>query len=206
MQTIVVCHRSSRGCHRVEILYRYDVWLWRWKSGFTHGNEYSGGFAVALNSCYMYYKSYPFFDLQHFAEIFTICGEFNSYTAKFVDMASRLKRAFKEVIVCKQLSNIIEGNLDLSLAVTIVHDEMWVKDKYNTAYPGLKFQQETNWGDWLSINPFMPNGNPNPETFAPDNGTPEEGEGDNEGGEEEGGEEGIDEKTIALILEIIRNR
>ena len=174
-------------------------------------------YLAALNNCYMYDTNYfasPFFDLQNFAEIFTICGAFNSYTPKFVDMASRLKRAFKEVIVCKQLSNIIAGSLDLSLAVTIVHDKIWEALKYPSVYPGLKFQQATNWGDWLAINPYMPTGNPNPGNITnngetPEEGGDEEGEGDEEGGEgeEEGGDnEETNPELIALILEIIRNR
>ena len=89
----------------------------------------------------------------------------------------------------KQLSNIIAGSLDLSLAVTIVHDEIWEALKYPSVYSGLKFQQATNWGDWLAINPYMPTGNPNPDNIINNGETPEEG-GNEEGGEgEEGGDE-----------------
>ena len=167
-----------------------------------------GMYTVALNNCYMYFVSYedsPFFDLQNFAEIFSNCGYFNSYSAKMVDIASRLKRAFNEAIVCKQLSNAIAGALDLSLAVTIVHDEMWEEYGYHDAYPGLKFQQATNWGNWLSINPLIPTGNPNPSTFG---GEYEEEEGEGEEGEDEEGE-GIEDQLemyLQLVLEIIRNR
>ena len=109
-------------------------------------------YSNAINSCYMYecnYDYYPFFDLQHFTETLMYGqGKFNSYTAKLVDISSRLKRAFKDVVVHKQFSNIISGMMDLSLAVTIVHDEMWAKDGYDTAYKKLKFHQETNWGNW----------------------------------------------------------
>ena len=167
-----------------------------------------GMYTVALNNCYMYYVNYedsPFFDLQNFAEIFSNCGYFNSYSAKMVDIASRLKRAFNEAIVCKQLSNAIAGALDLSLAVTIVHDEMWEEYGYHNAYPGLKVQQATNWGNWLSINPLIPTGNPNPSTFG---GEYEEEEGEGEEGEDEEGE-GIEDQLemyLQLVLEIIRNR
>lgn len=165
-------------------------------------------FRLVMDNCYMYdanYRSYPFFDLQHFAEIFTYIH--NSYTAKLVDASSRLKRAFKDAIVCKQLSNVIAGNLNLSLGLTIIHDQYWEERGYNGTYTNLKFHQVTNWGDWISINPFAPSGRLNPDTVlgngeAPGEGeTPEEGETPGEGG----GNEGVD-KEIELILEIIRNR
>jgi hypothetical protein len=82
----------------------------------------------------------------------------------------------------------------------------------------LKFQQATGWGDWISINPYYPTGNPNPDSFISD-------EDESEGGDEEDGddfddeegdesddegedehEEGLTQEVIDLILEIIRNR
>ena len=75
---------------------------------------------------------------------------------------------------------------------------MWEEKGYHNAYPGLKFQQATNWGNWLSINSLIPTGNPNPSTFG---GEYEEGE---EGEEGEGIEDQL-EMYLQLVLEIIRN-
>lgn len=100
--------------------------------------------------------------------------------------------------------------MNLSLGVTIVNTLVWDQLGYEAAYPGLKFQQATGWGDWISINPYYPTGNPNPDSFISD-------EDESEGGDEEDGDEsddevedehqeGLSEEAIALILEIIRNR
>ena len=169
-------------------------------------------YKTALNSCYHYDDTaYPYFDLQHFAENLAHCNRFNSYTAKMVDIASRLKRALKDVIVCKQLSNCLAGKLDLSLSVTIVDNQSWETMGYDGVYNALKFDQVTNWGDWLSVNPLKPTGNPDPSTYT-EAGEEEEGEEEGEEGEgEEGeGEEGEGEEEmdwiLELVLEIIRNR
>ena len=130
-----------------------------------------------------------------------------------VDIASRLKRALKDVIVCKQLSNCLAGKLDLSLSVTIVDNETWETMGYEGIYNTLKFDQATNWGDWLSINPLKPTGNPDPSTYT-EAGEEEEGEEEEEEGEEGEGEEGEGEEgegeevdlILELVLEIIRNR
>ena len=148
---------------------------------------------AALNCCYRYDTTYPFFDIRHFTEIL-VNGDFNSYTAKLVDISSRLNRAFTQTILCKQVNKTVLQDLNLSLGVTIVCDEFWNNNGYETAYPGLKFQQETGWGNWLSINPYDPTGNPNPNTLFGNIETPDEGE------------EGLTEEEIALIFEIIRNR
>ena len=82
---------------------------------------------------------------------------------------------------------------------------------YDGIYNTLKFDQATNWGDWLSINPLKPTGNPDPSTYT-EAGEEEEGEEEGEEGEgEEGeGEEGEGEEEmdwiLELVLEIIRNR
>lgn len=166
-----------------------------------------------ISNCYMYETSYiefPFFDLLNFAEILAN-GAASTYSAKLVDIASRLNRAFNEVIVYQKLSNIIVNKLDLSLAVTIVDSGRWGEHYYDGIYSKLKFDEVTNWGEWLSINPIVPTGNPNPDTFM-DNfegaGDDEDEEGDGEGegeGDGEGDEDGDDELLIQLVLEIINS-
>ena len=179
---------------------------------------------LALNNCYQYDSGFPFYDIRHFSEIL-VNGGFNSYTPKLVDISSRLNRALNEAIPCKQVNNTALQSMNLSLGVTIVNTLVWDKLGYEAAYPGLKFQQATGWGDWISINPYYPTGNPNPDSFASDE---EEEEGDEEGGDdfddeegddfddeegdesdnegEEEHEEGLTQEVIDLILEIIRNR
>jgi hypothetical protein len=119
--------------------------------------------------------------------------------------------------------------MNLSLGVTIVNTLVWDQLGYEAAYPGLKFQQATGWGDWISINPYYPTGNPNPDSFISDE---DESEGGDESDEEDGDdfddeegddfddeegdesddegedehEEGLTQEVIDLILEIIRNR
>lgn len=90
-------------------------------------------------------------------------------------------------------------DLNLSLGVTIVSDNFWNQYGYETAYPGLKFHQDTGWGDWLSINPYDPTGNPNSANLFGDANTPGDDEEDEHQGE-------LTEEVIDLILEIIRNR
>ena len=179
---------------------------------------------TALNNCYQYDSGFPFYDIRHFSEIL-VNGGFTSYTPQLVDISSRLNRALNEAIPCKQVNNTALQSMNLSLGVTIVNTLVWDKLGYEAAYPGLKFQQATGWGDWISINPYYPTGNPNPDSFASDE---EEEEGDEEGGDdfddeegddfddEEGDEsdnegedeheEGLTQEVIDLILEIIRNR
>lgn len=159
-----------------------------------------------INNCYMYetmYEAFPFFDLLNFAEILAN-GVASTYSAELVDIASRLNRAFNEVIVYQKLSNSIVNKLDLSLAVTIVDAGRW-GEYYDGIYSKLKFDEVTNWGEWLSINPIVPTGNPNPDTFM-DNfegaGDDEDEEDDGEGDEDE---DGGDELLIQLVLEIINS-
>lgn len=166
-----------------------------------------------INNCYMYETSYiefPFFDLLNFAEILAN-GAASTYSAKLVDIASRLNRAFNEVIVYQKLSNIIVNKLDLSLAVTIVDAGRWGEHYYDGIYSKLKFDEVTNWGEWLSINPIVPTGNPNPDTFMDNfegagDDEDEEGDGDGDGdGEGDEDEDGSDELLIQLVLEIINS-
>jgi hypothetical protein len=171
----------------------------------------------ALNNCYNYEAGYPFYDIRHFTELL-VNGAFNSYTPQLVDISSRLNRAFTEAILCKQISKTILQDLNLSLGVTIANSLFWDRVEYGTAYPGLKFQQETGWGNWISVNPYYPTGNPNPDTLFGDEGESngdeeggdgnegEEGEGEEGSGEEDEHDQGLTEEQIALILEIIRNR
>jgi hypothetical protein len=180
----------------------------------------------ALNNCYNYEDGYPFYDIRHFTEML-VNGGYSSYTAKLVDISSRLNRALTEAIVCKQINKAILQDLNLSLSVTIVNNLFWDKLRYGAAYPGLKFHQETGWGNWISVNPYFPTGNPNPDNIFSDEGDGNEGEGEEgEEGEEDDGDEGegnegegeegdgeeddhnqeLTEEQIALILEIIRNR
>lgn len=140
-------------------------------------------FKQAINSCYHYdwnydaegYAEYPFYDLHDFVEILAN-GNINNYSAKFVDISSRINRAFENAIVCKQLTSSIKNKKhDLTMGVTIIDKDMWVafdnryagKDyNYQMAYDELVFQQKTGWGNWLSVNPITPKGNPDPLTYA----------------------------------------
>lgn len=152
----------------------------------------------ALNSCYRYSSTHPFFDLRHFTENL-VNGAFNSYTPKLVDISGRLNRALTQTLLCKQVNKTVLQDLNLSLGVTIVSDNFWNQYGYETAYPGLKFHQETGWGNWLSINPYDPTGNPNSDNLFGDANTPGDDEEDEHQGE-------LTEEEIALVLEIIRNR
>lgn len=166
-------------------------------------------FEYAVNRCYCYiweYKdgvaTYPFYDLHMFTELLT-CGDTHSYSARFVDIASRINRSMKEAIVFKH-SSTISGALDFSMGVTIVSKDTWTKHGYDTTYNGLKFDQLTSWGKWLSKNPLNPTGNPNPMTIIGANGGNEgEGEGEGEGEDGEDGEDGENgEEEITLEEEI----
>lgn len=150
----------------------------------------------ALNNCYMYEEGYPFFDLTTFVEML-VNGGIHSYSAKVIDISSRLNRAFGEVIVFKELSSIITGKLDLSMGVTILNNQLWKQYNYDDTYPTLKFHKATNWGNWVSINPFLPTGNPYPGLIT--------GGDEDEGGEDDGEDDGVDYELL-LILEIINSR
>lgn len=91
-------------------------------------------------------------------------GPTNSYSARIIDIASRINRAMADVIVCKRLTSIIE-RWNFTLGVTIVDSDTWTTYGYNKTYNSLEFDQLTNWGRWLSINPVKPIGNPNPLTI-----------------------------------------
>lgn len=188
---------------------------------------------TALNNCYQYDSGFPFYDIRHFSEIL-VNGGFTSYTPKLVDISSRLNRALTEAILCKQVNKTVLQSMNLSLGVTIVNTLVWDQLGYEAAYPGLKFQQATGWGDWISINPYYPTGNPNPDSFISDEDESEGGDeaGGDESDEEDGDdfddeegddfddeegdesddegedehEEGLTQEVIDLILEIIRNR
>lgn len=81
------------------------------------------------------------------------------------------------------------------MGVLIVNKDIWVKGRYNTTYNGLMFDQQTNWGKWLSINPINPKGNPNAQTII--NSNPGN-EGDEEDEEEED-EIPLDEEINQLL-------
>lgn len=129
-------------------------------------------FEIAVTSCYhydwAYYEDgtscYPFFDLLNFVEIIAN-GNTSTYSARFVDISSRINRAFADAIVCKQLTAPIK-HYGFTMGVTIVDKSSWVNDGYDYAYDELVFQQKTGWGDWLKINPVTPIGNPDPETYC----------------------------------------
>ena len=158
-------------------------------------------YEYAINSCYHYdtdsdikgRAKYPFYDIQQLAEYFAN-GMYSTYSAKLIDVASRMNRAFNDAIVCKNLTAQIMGQT-LTMAVTIVDKEMWNSNKYQEAYDKLLFQKKTGWGDWLSTNPVRPTYNPNPYSFI----------------EEEEGEEGYIpepsfEEELALLLDMIGKR
>ena len=164
-------------------------------------------YATAINNCYHYDDSYfqngiaayPFYDIQTLVEILAHgVGGTHSYSAKFVDISSRINRAFSETIVTKQLTSVLAG-ANLGMGVTIVNNTVWDAYQYQEAYDTLVFQQETGWGDWLKINPVYPIGNPDPSKIA------QSGEGEDEGEEdedEEGGEM-TDDLWIQYILSLI---
>ena len=190
-------------------------------------------FQEAINSIYWYETSifidnaglavreYPYFDLLNFAEILAATHYPSTYNSKFIAIASRLNRAFKEAIVFKALSNNLYG-MNLSMGVAITDATLWNKYGWNQAYPSLKFDQATGWSNWVSENKFLPTGNPNPDNFTnssesePEDGDEGEGEGDDSYGDEEGddsygdedgGDMSMQEKLfIQLVLEIISTR
>lgn len=157
-------------------------------------------FEYAINNCYNYFwlykdgvAEYPYYDIHMLAELLA-SGPTNSYSARFVDISSRLNRSLKEAIVCKHNTTIANG-WDFTMGVLIVNKDIWVKGRYNTTYNGLMFDQQTNWGKWLSINPINPKGNPNAQTII--NSNPGN-EGDEEDEEEED-EIPLDEEINQLL-------
>lgn len=119
-------------------------------------------FNKSINNCYKYDNTgYPFYDLLNFAELLTGFSG-TTYSAKFVDIASRLNRSWNEAVVFNNLSTAIRF-LDLSVAVTIVNEEEWKNLHYDTAYDNLLFDQITDWGAWLSKNPIPTPTNPGAE-------------------------------------------
>ena len=154
-------------------------------------------FNSAVNYCYNYDTGFPFYDIRTFAEVLANSVS-TTHSAKFASVASTLHRAMDEAIVCKQLTSVISG-MDLSMAVTIVDQNMWELFGYQKAYDTLYFQQRTGWGDWLAMNPVTPTTNPNPGTVVPGGG--EEGEGGEDGG---GAQQPVSlEEQIEHILTII---
>lgn len=158
----------------------------------------------AVNKCYKYSgpNEGPFYDLNYLAEYFTSYPLYNPYSAKFVDVSSRMNRAWNQVVVCNETSRIAR-QLDLSVAVTMVYAQDWQDMGYEKTYEKLEFHKATAWGDWLSDNPIEPKNNPNPSIFQsggqqqPENGEqqPENGEQQPENGEQgenEGNTEGED--------------
>lgn len=129
-------------------------------------------YSMAVNSCYHYDFSfdengvahYPFYDIHSLVELLAN-GNFSTYSAKFVDISSRINRAFKNAVVCKKLTSPI-NSLDIAMGVTIVDQKTWNDYQYNTTYDQLLFHQKTGWGDWLKMNPIRPTGNPNPKSYV----------------------------------------
>ncbi|MDO4746680.1 MAG: clostripain-related cysteine peptidase, partial [Bacillota bacterium] len=129
----------------------------------------------ALNKCYQYDedKELPFYDLMDIVEAFTALP-YAPYSAKLVDIASRMNRSWNEAVVCNLISKTGQGH-DFSVGVTVVGTERWHTEGYDTTYPNLEFDKLTNWSSWMSINYCEPEGNPNPGTYTPE-------DNDNEGG------------------------
>ena len=129
-------------------------------------------FNMAINSCYHYdwnyYNDgsavYPFYDLNNFVQIL-VNAETHSYSAKFMDLASRINCALSNAIVCKEVT-VYADYMNLSMGITIVNDAQWNYWGYNDAYVELLFHDKTGWGDWLEVNPIMPTGNPNPSSIV----------------------------------------
>ena len=182
-------------------------------------NDYliANALMTAVNACYHYdvdvdengYAANPFYDLLSFVEILTHFDEkVHSYSARFVDIASRLNRAFDKVIVHNEVTPVLIG-CPLAMGVSLVNAQVWAAYGYVTDYPTLNFERQTNWGKWLSINPFTPAENPDPSKFAD---ADEEEEGEEEEGEEEEGEEQPEEgeadnqDDIDSLLDLIGKR
>lgn len=132
----------------------------------------AANFEKALNSCYLYFweydknnvPKYPFYDIHMLSELMA-GGRSNSYSARFINISSRINRSLKDVIV-SEYSTTASSGWKFSLGVTVVDKEAWTRNGYYKTYSGLKFDQQTGWGEWLSINPVAPKGNPNPFTIS----------------------------------------
>ncbi len=132
----------------------------------------SAAYVMAITSCYQYHwgyyddgtPHYPFFDLQSFVEIMAN-GNVSTYSAKFVDISSRINRASANAIVCRELTAPI-AHLNLTMGITIVDKANWRAFGYSPAYEQLEFHKKTGWGNWLKINPVMTIGNPNPKSYV----------------------------------------
>lgn len=209
---VVDCRKMDRLLGEVKLLATYLEEIARIYAEYDSTTEEPGSektllcsaYEQAINACYHYDDSlipgiekplYPYYDLLHFAEILSASGAVHSYSARFVDMASRINRAMSEAIVCKQLSSVI-NNLSLSIGVTIIDKDFWQNLGYQNAYNELLFEQKTGWGNWLKINPVTPEKNPNPETIL---GGQDDEEDDNDGQENKP----TLEEEIALLLELI---
>lgn len=140
-------------------------------SQYDDDHKIATTFKNALNNSYHYIwlyeedgvSAYPYYDIMSLAEILAN-GPTNSYSARFVNIASRINRAMDDAIVCKQLTSVIE-RWNFSLGVTIVNSDAWTKYGYDSTYEDLDFDRQTGWGKWLSVNPILPAGNPNPFTL-----------------------------------------
>lgn len=151
-------------------------------SQYDDDHKIATTFKNALNNSYHYIwlyeedgvSAYPYYDIMSLAEILAN-GPTNSYSARFVNIASRINRAMDDAIVCKQLTSVIE-RWNFSLGVTIVNSDAWTKYGYDSTYEDLDFDRQTGWGKWLSVNPILPAGNPNPFTLIGQNEDDEEEE------------------------------
>lgn len=140
----------------------------------------------AVNGCYSFSNPTDpvrFFDLNYLAEYCTAYPKYHAYSSKFVDISSRMNRTWNEIVVCSETSRVAR-QLDLSVGVTIVNGDEWIKKGYDKTYDKLAFHKITGWGDWLSDNPHTPQRNPNPSMFEQGNVQPEGG--NPEGGNPEG--------------------
>ena len=172
-------------------------------------------FMYAVNACYHYdvdvdengYADCPFYDILSLAEAMTSTeAGVNSYTARFVDMASRLNRAFDKVVIHSEVTPLLVGH-PISLAASIVNAELWVAYGYSITYSALEFDRQTNWGKWLSVNPFAPLENPNPAKLAgADQEQEEEGDEEEEEEEEEEESEADIQAAIDALLDLIGKR
>ena len=166
----------------------------------TYSNELNIAttYEYAINMCYHYEPGrdmqgrdyYPFYDIQQLAEFFAN-GMYSSYSARLIDVSSRMNRAFDDAIVCKTVTSPILGKT-LTMGVTIVDKRVWNSKSYQSAYDRLAFQKKTAWGDWLMRNPVTPVENPDPMSFV-----------DESVADDEYMEEPSFEEELALLLDMI---
>lgn len=132
----------------------------------------SDTFKLAVTNCYHYdwsyyedgFPAYPFFDLQQFVELLAN-GGVTPYSAKFVDLASRINRASADALICKELTAPI-SHMDFTFGICIIDKLTWKYTGYSPAYEELEFHKQTGWGNWLKINQVLPVGNPDPSSFV----------------------------------------